>query len=203
MTRGFERARSPCWLRKSQRKLGRCRLRNDYRNNFQRWRVDSEEPAVPLDLEKVNENGVGASWETSPIHLPKVTRGFGSARSPSWLRKSQRNNYLRWYVDSEELAAPVDSEKSTKTEAVATGKSSMKQLPKVSRGFGGARSPCWLRKSQRKQSRCWLGNPHRNTFQRWCLDLEALAAPVDTEKVNKTTSKGDAWIRKSSKPLLT
>jgi hypothetical protein len=30
-----------------------------------------------------------------------------------------------------------------------------------------------------------------------------LAAAVDSEKVNETTSKGDAWIQKSSQPLLT
>jgi len=35
------------------------------------------------------------------------------------------------------------------------------------------------------------------------VDLEPLAAHVDSEKVNKTTSKGDAWIRKSSMSLLT
>jgi len=44
--------------------------------------MDSEEPTAPLDSEKVNENGVGAGWETSPKNLPKVTRGFGSARNP-------------------------------------------------------------------------------------------------------------------------
>jgi hypothetical protein len=35
------------------------------------------------------------------------------------------------------------------------------------------------------------------------VDSEALAAYVDSEKVKETTSKGDAWIRKSSQPLLT
>jgi hypothetical protein len=47
------------------------------------------------------------------------------------------------------------------------------------------------------------------------VDSEALAAPVDSEKVNEnrvgadweiiteTLSKGDAWIRKRSQPLLT
>ena len=84
---------------------------------------------------------------------------------------------------------------------MATGKSSPKHLLKVTLGFGRARSPYWHRKSQRKQSRCWLGNHHENTFQRWRVDLEALAAPVDSEKVNETTSKGDMWIRKSSQPL--
>jgi hypothetical protein len=51
-------------------------------------------------------------------------------------------------------------------ESVATRKSSPKHLPKVTRGFGSA------------------------------------AALVDYKKVNETTSKGDAWIRKSSQPLL-
>jgi hypothetical protein len=49
--------------------------------------------------------------------------------------------------------------------------------------------------SQRKRSRCWLGNHHRKTFQRWRADSEVLTAPVDKEKVNETTFKGDAWIR--------
>jgi hypothetical protein len=57
--------------------------------------MDSEEPAAPLDSEKVNENRVGAGWETSPKNLPKVTRGFGSARRPYLLRKHQRNNFQR------------------------------------------------------------------------------------------------------------
>ena len=35
------------------------------------------------------------------------------------------------------------------------------------------------------------------------MDLEALAGPVDSEKVNETTFEGDACIRKSSQPLLT
>jgi hypothetical protein len=35
------------------------------------------------------------------------------------------------------------------------------------------------------------------------MDLDALAAPIDSEKLNETTFKGDAWIRQISKPLLT
>jgi len=99
--------------------------------------------------------------------------------------------------------------KSTKTESVLTGKSSPKQIPKVTRGLGRGRCPCWLKKSQWKWSRCWLGNHHRKSFQRWRLDSEELAAPFDSEKVNKngigadweivteTPFKTDTWIRKS------
>jgi hypothetical protein len=35
------------------------------------------------------------------------------------------------------------------------------------------------------------------------VDLEALAAPIYSENINETTSKGDAWIWKSSQSLLT
>ena len=76
-------------------------------------------------------------------------------------------------MDSEELEAPIDLEKVTKTESVPTGKSYKEE------------------KSQ------------RNNFKRGRVDSEKLEAPVDSEKVNKTTSECDAWIRKSSKPLLT
>jgi len=42
----------------------------------------------------------------------------------------------------EVLATPVDSEKATKSESVATGKWSTKQVPKVTSGFLSAPSPC-------------------------------------------------------------
>jgi len=45
-------------------------------------------------------------------------------------------------MDSEVHAGPVDSEKVNETEAVATGKSSTKQVPKVARGFVSAPNPC-------------------------------------------------------------
>ena len=144
MTCGFVSARSPCLLRNIQRKQCRCRLGNHQRNNFQRRRVDSEELIAPVDSEKVNENGVGATWEIisetpskgdtliwkrslALVDSEKVkengvgahweivteTPSKGDAwiwkrRSPCWLQKSERNNFQRWRVDSEELAAPVD-----------------------------------------------------------------------------------------------
>jgi hypothetical protein len=37
--RGFVSAHSPTWLRNSQQKWSRCRLRNHHRNTFQRWRA--------------------------------------------------------------------------------------------------------------------------------------------------------------------
>jgi hypothetical protein len=40
-----------------------CRLENHHRNTFQRWSVDLEELTTPVDLEKLNDNGVGADWE--------------------------------------------------------------------------------------------------------------------------------------------
>jgi hypothetical protein len=142
-----------------------------------------------------------------------------------------------------------------RSQPLLTQKNSTKQLPKVARGFVNAYSLCdseivnenlvtadseiitetsskgdawirkcskpnWLRKGQRKWSRCRLGNRHRktlemcrlenhhrNTFQRWSVDLEELTTPVDLEKLNdngvgadweiitETPSKADAWIQ--------
>jgi hypothetical protein len=33
-------------------------------------------------------------------YFPKLMCGFENARSPCWLRKTQRNNFQRWHVDS-------------------------------------------------------------------------------------------------------
>ena len=124
----------PYWLRNSQRKLSRSRLRNHHRNTFQRWPVDSEALAAYVDSEKVKETTTkGDTWilqraqallnqklstktksvptgKSSTKPLSKVTRGFGRARSPCWLRKSQRNNFKRWRVDSSARPAPIDWE---------------------------------------------------------------------------------------------
>jgi hypothetical protein len=62
VTHGFVSAHNPSWLRNSKRKLSRL-LKNYHRNTFQRRRVDSKELPVPVDWEKVNENGVGADLE--------------------------------------------------------------------------------------------------------------------------------------------
>jgi len=83
------------------------------------------------------------------------------------------------------------------------------------RGFRSARSTYWLRNDQQKLSRYALRNHHWNSFQRWRVDSKALAASVDSDKVNEngvgaeleiineTPSIGDALIRKRSQPLLT
>ena len=165
-TRGFGRAYSPCWLRKSQRKRSWCHLGNHLRNTFQRWYVD---------LEALT----GACW----------LRKSQGKRSRCPLGNRHWNTFQRWRMD---LEAP---------QPLLTTKKWTKQLPKVTRGFGRARSPCWLRKSQRKRSRWRLGNHHQNTFLRWRVDLEVPQLLL-TKKMNETTSKGDAWIRKSSQPLL-
>jgi hypothetical protein len=81
--------------------------------------VDSEELTAPDSLEKVNEKGVGADWE-----ITTETPSKGDAR----IRK-------RWQP-------LLTQKKSMKTESVPPGKSSLKNLPKVTRGFGSARSPC-------------------------------------------------------------
>ena len=163
-------------------------------------------------------------WSTK--HLPQVTPGFVRAHSPFWFRNSphklshcrlrnhHRNGFHRSRVDSSALASSVDSEKVNKTESVSTRKSSTKQIPKVTLGFISAPSPSWLRKGRWKLSQCRLKNHHRDSFQRWRVDSEALAGPVDSdnvnengvgadsEMVNETPSTGDAWIRESTHPLL-
>jgi len=128
-------------------------------------------------------------------NFQKVTRGFEIAHSPCWPRKSlrkqsrcrlgnhHRNSFQRWGVDSKDLAPLWTQKKSMKTKSMPTGKSSPKHLPKVTHGLGSAHSPCWLRKTQRKQSRWWLGNHHRNPFKRWDVDSEGLTAPIYSEKV--------------------
>jgi hypothetical protein len=112
----------PCWLRHSQRKLVRCRLRNHHLKTFQIWRVDSEVLAAPLDSEKVNENWVGGDWEivnettskgdawirqrAQPLLTDKKSMKLSHYR----LRNRQRNRFQRWPVDLSAPTAPVDSE---------------------------------------------------------------------------------------------
>jgi hypothetical protein len=96
-----------------------------------------------------------------------------------------------------------------KTDLVPPGKSPPKHIPRWR-----VDSEELAALSHRKWSRCRLENRHRNTCQRWRVDSEELTSLVDSEKDNKngvgvaweiiteTPSKGDAWIRKCSQPLL-
>ena len=81
--------------------------------------MDSSELADPVDSEIVNENRVTTDWE---IITEKPSKG------DAWIRKC--------------LQPLFTQKKSTKTESVPNGKSSMKQLPKVTRGFVSAPNPC-------------------------------------------------------------
>ena len=107
-----------------------------------------------------------STGKSSLKHLPKVTHGFGSAAALVDYKKVNETTSKgdAWIQKSTQPL--LTKKKSTKMESMATRKSSPKHLPKVTRGFGSA------------------------------------AALVDYKKVNETTSKGDAWIRKSSQPLL-
>ena len=99
-----------------------------------------------------------------------------------------------------------------KTKPLSTPKSSTTSHPQVTRGFVSAHIPCCLRNSQQKISRFRLRNAHRNILQRWSVHLEALAAPIESGKVNEnlvganweiineTSAKGDAWICQRPKP---
>jgi len=143
--------------------------------------------------------------------LLMVTAGFRRAASPCWLRKSQwkqsrcrlenhhRNIFQRWRVDLEALTVLVDSEKGNEMGVGVDWKSSPKNIPKMTRLFVSACSPCWVRKNQREWSTWRMGNHHRKTFQRWRVDLEALAASIELENVNKNGVSAD-W--KSSQKKL-
>jgi len=111
----------------------------------------------PIDSEIVNENWVAADSE-----IITETASTGD----KWIH--QRTKPLLTRKHSQPL---LTKKRSTKTKSVSTRKSSMKQLPKMTRGFVSALSSCWPRKSQWK----------------W--------ATADSEIINETDSKGDAWIR--------
>jgi hypothetical protein len=167
------------------------------------------------------------SPKSSTKPIPKVTRGFFSANSPYWLKNCQqklvrcrlRNHHLktfqRWRVDSSALPISDDLKTVYENWVTVVSKSSTKPIPKVTFGFVSAHSTCWLRNSQRKLIRCRLRNRHGNHFHRSHVDSSALAASVDTEKVNEnrvgvdgeivneTNCKGDAWIHQRSQPLWT
>jgi hypothetical protein len=96
--------------------------------------VDSKALEALVDLKKTMKTESIPAGKSSPKHLPKVTRGFGSTRSP------------------------FDLKKTMKTESIPDGKSSPKHLPKVTRGFGSTSSPCWRRKIQQKRRRFRLWN---------------------------------------------
>jgi len=162
VTRGFISTHISCWLRNSHHQLSRRQLRIHHRNTFQRWRVDSEVLAAPVDWKKVNENWVAADSE---IIIETALKG------DTWIRKCSQ---------------PLLNEKLLmKTEPLLSLKSSTKSIPKVTLGFVSAHNPCWLRNSQHQLCRYRLRYHHLNTFQKWGVDSEALAAPVDSEKVNK------------------
>ena len=88
VTLGFVSAPSPCWLRNSQQKLVRYRLRNHHLKTFQSWRVDAEVLAAPVDSEKGQR---------------KLSR--------CRLGNCQWNNFQRRRVDSSARPTPVDIQK--------------------------------------------------------------------------------------------
>jgi len=82
------------------------------------------------------------SPKSSKKSIPKVTRGFINATSPIDLEiiteTPCKGDSWIWKPS----LALLTQKKSTKTEMVPTGKSLTKNLPKVTLGFGSARSPC-------------------------------------------------------------
>jgi hypothetical protein len=81
--------------------------------------MDSLARPTAFNFETVNEN-----YATAVSEIMNETDSKGDA----WIRKC-----------SQPL---LTQKKSTKTESVATGKSSTKQVPKVTSGFFSAPSPC-------------------------------------------------------------
>ena len=98
-----------------------------------------------------------ATGKSLSTQVPKVTSGFLSAPSAVDLETINEN----WATSVFNIVNETDSKgdaciqkcsqpmltqkKSTKTESVANGKSSMKQVLKVTSGFLSAPSPYWLR----------------------------------------------------------
>jgi hypothetical protein len=126
---GFLSVPSLCWLRNSQPKLSRCRLRNHHRNTFQRWRARIQNCSQPLLTQKSQGKPSRCRLKKSSTkHLPHVTPGFVRAQSPYWVRNSHqklsrcrlknyhRNRFHRWCVDSLALTALVKSEKVNENE---------------------------------------------------------------------------------------
>jgi hypothetical protein len=82
-------------------------------------------------------------------------------------------------------------------------------------GFVSAQSPCWIWNRKRKLSRCRLINRQGDCLPSWRLDSSTYTVPVDSEiitesgvaadseNINDSASKADAWIRQRTKSLLT
>ena len=157
LTHGFVTAHSPCWLRNSQGKLFRCRLKKHHRNCFQSWRMDSSAHTAPVDSRTIKENWVVANSE---IITETVSRD--DTRNP------QRTQHL------------LTMKQSRKTEWLPSQKSSPKMFIEVTHGFVSAHSPCLLKNKEGKLSLCPLRNCRRNYFQRLHMESSAHTAPVDS-----------------------
>jgi len=90
-----------------------------------------------------------------------------------------------------------------KTKSLPTQKSSLKHISKMTHGFGRADNPYWLRKCKKNTEFVPTGKSSPKHLPKVTRGFEALAAPFDSEKVNETTFKGDAWIRHRPQPLST
>jgi hypothetical protein len=151
-TRRFWSVSSTCWLTKSKQKRSQCRLENHHRNTFQRWRVDLEELVTYVDSEKVNDTSSKSDALTAPVDSAIVNENYVTVDSEIITKTPFKGD--TWIRNSYQPL--LTQKKSTKSESKPTRKSSLKHLPKVTRGFRSACSPYWLRKIQQKQSRCWL-----------------------------------------------
>jgi hypothetical protein len=204
--RGFGRAHSSYLLRESLWKRSRCRLE-----------IITEKPSKgdarirksshPCWLKNINENGVDADWEIITETPSKgdawirkssqllLTQKHQQKRSLPRLGNSHLNTFKRWRVDSEELAASVDSEKVNKNRVGADRKIVTETPSKVDVWIRTGSQLLLTQRKSTKMKSVPTGNHHRNTFQRWRVDSEELA-PLLTEK--KSTKTKSVPIGKSS-----
>jgi len=215
VTHGFDRANSPYGLR------------NQQRNYFHGWRMDSTAQTTLW------------TQKSSTKPLPPVTHGFDSANNPCGLRNHHRqlsrcrlknhqpNCFHGWGMDSTSQRALVGSKIINEiwvasdleiiNETASTGdtwirqrkhplwtqNSSTKLLPRVTHGFDSANSPCGLRNHQRN---CFIGCRMDSTAQTAPADSKIIIEnwfTPDSEIINETASTGDAWIRQRKQPLGT
>jgi hypothetical protein len=122
LTHGFVSAHRPCWLRNSEGKLSRYRLRIHHRNWFPSWHMDLlvhttffdsgivNESLVTADLKIITETASRAdAWTRQRTH-PCALWNSQRKLSRCWLRNHHWNCLKSWRMDSTSPTAPVNSE---------------------------------------------------------------------------------------------
>jgi hypothetical protein len=97
-------------------------------------------------------------------------------------------------VDSEVLAAPLDSEKVNENWVGGDWEIVNETTSKGDAWIRQRAQPLLTDKKSMKLSHYRLRNRQRNRFQRWPVDLSAPTAPVDSEIVNENGFTADSEI---------